>query len=223
MQLNSTNNTNLKIVSIQSTYYKPGHLRPVLMLRPHYSNKCNCGNPAFVHVLAKDTEGNEYVCTACSICQKGEVCSENEAHAAIKTGIWADYGSVPEKDCHWEAPALDETQIFFEIPEQDACSCGCRELSYYELPDSKNCMLTCCLCGRSTTLFNKKHEEVKQWTAKYFDPDERDDWTDEDQSIYDSVPKNERYSYGLTYRSVVEAFKAAHSKKDKETPQKMEF
>lgn len=35
-------NQHFKITSVQCTYYKPGHLRPILMLKPHYSSKCNC-------------------------------------------------------------------------------------------------------------------------------------------------------------------------------------
>lgn len=77
-------------------------------------------------------------------------------------------------------------------------------------------MITCCNCGRNTSISNVKLAFFMRSKEKVFAPEERDDRSDDDQKIYDSIPENERYTYGLTHRSVVEAIKKLHSKKTKE-------
>lgn len=80
------NNVHFKITSVQCTYYKPGHLRPVLMLKPHYSSKCNCGCHFFIHLLAVAEDGTEFVGLRCANCGKFDICFKDEADAALKTG-----------------------------------------------------------------------------------------------------------------------------------------
>lgn len=217
-------NQHFKITSVQCTYYKPGHLRPILMLKPHYSSKCNCGCHFFMHVLVVSDSGTEFVGLSCTNCGKFDICFKDEADAALKTGVWADFESFIGRDISWHSyVSADEKQHFLEFDQQDACTCGSLEFAYYKRTTDYNGMITCCNCGRSISVNNVQPSVIQRSTGKVFDPEERDDWSDDDQKIYDSIPENERYTYGLTHRSVVDTFKALHSKKNEETPSKMEF
>lgn len=218
------NNVHLKITSVQCTYCKPGHLHPILMLKPHYSSKCNCGCNFFIHVLAVSDSGTEFVGLSCVNCGKSDICSEKEANDALKTGVWADVESFEDEDTvlnyHY---SVNLKQPFFEFDQQDACTCGSLEFAYYVSDPNYNGMITCCNCGRCISVNDAHLSAIQRSKEKFFDPEERDDWSDDDQKIYDSIPENERYTYGLTHRSVVETFKKLHSKKNEGTPSKMEF
>ena len=218
-------NQHFKITNVQCTYYKPGHLRPILMLKPHYSSKCNCGCHFFIHVLAVAEDGTEFVGLSCANCGKFGICFKDEADAALKTGVWADFESFKDEDIVWYMhDSINAKQPFLEFDQQDACTCGNLEFAYYYTRTSDyDSMITCCNCGRSTSINNVKLAFFMHSKEKVFDPEERDDWSDDDQKIYDSIPENERYTYGLTHRSVVETFKKLHSKKNEGTPSKMEF
>lgn len=80
-------NQHFKITSVQCTYYKPGHLRPILMLKPHYSSKCNCGCHYFMHVLVVSDSGTEFVGLSCINCHRSDICFKDETDAALKTGV----------------------------------------------------------------------------------------------------------------------------------------
>lgn len=217
-------NQHLKITSVQCTYYKPGHLRPILMLKPHYSSKCNCGCHFFMHVLVVSDSGTEFVGLSCINCHRSDICFKDEADAALKTGVWADYETFMDKAFLWDSyVGADRKPHFLEFEQQDACTCGSLEFAYYKRTTDCNDMITCCNCGRCIPINNLQLSAVHRSTGKVFDPEERDDWSDNDQKIYDSIPENERYTYGLTHRSVVETFKKLHSKKNEGTPSKMEF
>ena len=65
--------------------------------------KCNCGCHFFMHVLVVSDSGTEFVGLSCINCHRSDICFKDEADAALKTGVWADYETFMDKAFLWDS------------------------------------------------------------------------------------------------------------------------
>lgn len=56
-----------------------------------------------MHVLVVSDSGTEFVGLSCINCHRSDICFKDEADAALKTGVWADYETFIDKAISWDS------------------------------------------------------------------------------------------------------------------------